>query len=166
MLDLLSIQCADVERSARFYEVVPAPLGGERIIAFEGPTIGFGVPPMPEFWLGPRATGDGFREAHIAFSAPDRDAVDTFFRCALAEGAEALHQPRLWPEYHHHDDGAAFVRAPDGNNVEAMCHAPEGRSTDLRAPPLPLDAGEPRRSVPPPVHGGSHRRSPGGPLRL
>ena len=36
--------------------------------------------------------------------------------------AESLHAPRLWPEYH---EGyfAAFVRDPDGNNVEAVCHA-------------------------------------------
>ena len=43
---------------------------------YDGPTIGFGVPPMPDFWLGPGMTGDGFRESHIAFGAPDRDAVD------------------------------------------------------------------------------------------
>lgn len=121
MLDHLAIQCADVTRSADFYDVVLAPLGGERIMEYDGPTIGFGVPPMPDFWLGPRATGDGFRESHIAFSAPDRDAVESFFRAALAEGAEPLHEPRLWPEYHPNYFGA-FVRDPDGNNVEAVCH--------------------------------------------
>ena len=124
MLDHLAIQCADVARSARFYDAVLAPLGGERIMEYDGPTIGFGVPPMPDFWLGPRVTGDGFREAHIAFSAPDRAAVDTFFRTALAEGAEPLHEPLLWPEYHPNYYGA-FVRDPDGNNVEAVCHSPE-----------------------------------------
>jgi len=44
---------------------------------------------------------------------------------AVAAGAElVLHQPRLWPEYH---PGyyAAFVRDPDGNNVEAVCHTGE-----------------------------------------
>ena len=121
MLDHLGIQCADVERSARFYDAVLAPLGGQRLMAFEGPTIGFGVPPMPDFWLGPRASGDGFRESHIAFSAPDRAAVDTFFERALAAGAEALHGPRLWPEYHPGYYGV-FVRDLDGHNVEAVCH--------------------------------------------
>lgn len=124
MLDHLAIQCADVARSAQFYDVVLAPLGGERIMEFDGPTIGFGVPPMPDFWLGPRATGDGFRESHIAFSAPNREAVDSFFRAATKAGAETLHEPRLWPEYHP-DYYAVFVRDPDGNNVEAVCHAPE-----------------------------------------
>lgn len=78
---------------------------------------------MPGFWLGPRLTGDGFREAHIAFNAPDRAAVDTFFRISVVEGAEVLHGPRLWPEHHPNYYGA-FVRDPDGNNVEAMCHSP------------------------------------------
>ena len=36
-------------------------------------------------------------------------------------GAETLHEPRRWPEYHEHYYGA-FVRDPDGNNVEAVCH--------------------------------------------
>jgi hypothetical protein len=31
----------------------------------------------------------------------------------------------VWPEYHSGYYGA-FVRDPDGNNVEAVCHAPEG----------------------------------------
>lgn len=124
MLDHLSIQCADVENSASFYDVVLAPLGGVRIIEYDGPTIGFGVPPMPDFWLGPRLTGHGFREAHIAFSAPERSSVEAFFAVALAEGAEALHEPRLWPEYHPGYYGA-FVRDPDGNNIEAVCHRPE-----------------------------------------
>ena len=48
---------------------------------------------------------------------------------ALAEqrgltGADVLHAPRVWPEYHPNYFGA-FVRDPDGNNVEAVCHSPE-----------------------------------------
>ena len=123
MLDHLSIQCADVAASAGFYDAVLDPLGGRRLMDF-GDVIGYGAAPKPEFWLGPRTTGDGFRESHIAFAAPDRAAVREFFRNAVDAGAEVLHQPRVWPEYH---PGyyAAFVRDPDGNNVEAVCHSPE-----------------------------------------
>ena len=123
MLDHLSIQCADVPTSAAFYDAVLATVGGQRILDF-GEVIGFGVPPMPDFWLGPRSTGDGFRESHIAFTAPDRAAVHAFFEAAKAAGAEVLHEPRVWPEYHPSYYGA-FVRDPDGNNVEAVCHARE-----------------------------------------
>ena len=93
-------------------------------MAYDGPTIGFGVPPVPDFWIGPRLTGDGSREAHIAFRAPDRATVRAFFEAAISEGAEVLHEPRAWPEYHPAYYGA-FVRDPDGNNVEAVCHTPE-----------------------------------------
>jgi catechol 2,3-dioxygenase-like lactoylglutathione lyase family enzyme len=79
---------------------------------------------MPDFWLGPRQTGDGFRESHIAFSAPDRAAVRAFCEAAQAAGAQVLHEPRVWPEYHPNYYGA-FVRDPDGNNVEAVSHRPE-----------------------------------------
>jgi catechol 2,3-dioxygenase-like lactoylglutathione lyase family enzyme len=123
VLDHLSIQCADVPTSAAFYDAVLATIGGQRILDF-GEVIGYGMPPMPDFWLGPRTTGDGFRESHIAFTAPDRAAVLAFFETAKAAGAEVLHEPRVWPEYHPNYFGA-FVRDPDGHNVEAVCHSPE-----------------------------------------
>ena len=123
MLDHVSIQCADVTAGAAFYDAVLAPLGGARVMDF-GPVVGYGIPPMPDFWIGPQATGEGFREAHIAFVAPDRAAVQAFFDTAVSVGAEVLHAPRLWPEYHPGYFGA-FVRDPDGNNVEAVCHTPE-----------------------------------------
>lgn len=124
MIDHLSLQCADLPASAAFYDAVLAPLGGVRVMDFGEMAIGYGVPPSPDFWIGKQATGDGFRESHVAFTAPSREAVRTFFSAATARGAEVLHEPREWPEYH---PGyfAAFVRDPDGNNVEAVCHTPE-----------------------------------------
>jgi catechol 2,3-dioxygenase-like lactoylglutathione lyase family enzyme len=122
MLDHLSIQCADLQTSAAFYDTVLATIGGERILDF-GAALGYGVPPMPDFWLGEQVSGTGFRESHIAFSAPDRAAVDAFVAAAVATGAEVLHAPRVWPEYHPNYYGG-FVRDPDGNNVEAVCHSP------------------------------------------
>src|SRR5918997_1657321 len=121
MLDHLSIQCADLVASAAFYDAVLAPLGVRRVMEF-GAAIGYGVH-RPQFWIGPLSTGDGFRESHIAFAAADRARVDAFFAAATAAGAEVLHEPRLWPEYHPSYYGA-FVRDPDGNNVEAVCHQP------------------------------------------
>ncbi|MGD9988645.1 VOC family protein [Pseudonocardia sp.] len=124
MIDHVAIQCADTAASARFYDIVSAPLGGRRILEF-GPVIGYGVD-RPTFWLGPLADdAGGFRESHLAFAAPDRAAVDAFFRAAVEAGAEVLHEPRVWPEYHP-DYYGAFVRDPDGHNVEAVCHAPTG----------------------------------------
>jgi catechol 2,3-dioxygenase-like lactoylglutathione lyase family enzyme len=123
MLAHVSIQCADVTKSAVFYDAVLAPLGGSRVMA-EGDAIGYGRPPVPVFWIAAQHTGEGFRETHIAFSAPDRAAVRAFYDAAVALGAESLHEPQLWPQYHASYYGA-FVRDPDGNNIEAVCHVPE-----------------------------------------
>ena len=122
MLDHMSIQCSDLPASADFYDAVLAPLGGARIMDL-GQAIGYGLPPRPTFWIGQQATGDGFRESHLAFTAPNRAAVRAFFDAAVLAGAEVLHVPRVWPEYHENYFGA-FVRDPDGNNVEAVSHVP------------------------------------------
>ena len=121
MLAHVSIQCADFERSAAFYDAVLAPLGNVRIME-TGDSIGYGIPPSADFWIGQQQTGDGFRETHIAFLAPDQAAVRAFFEAALALGAEPLHEPQFWPQYHATYYGA-FVRDPDGNNIEAMTHS-------------------------------------------
>ena len=123
MLDHVSIQCADMAASAAFYDAVLAPLGGARIMDL-GEAIGYGQSSQPTFWIGRQNTGDGFRESHLAFTAPDRAAVRAFFDAAVLGGAEVLHAPRVWPEYHENYFGA-FVRDPDGNNVEAVCHDAE-----------------------------------------
>ena len=123
MLDHLGIQCLDMDASAAFYDAVLAPLGVSRQMDY-GVAIGFGTPEKPDFWISAFDSGDGFRESHIAFVAADRAAVRAFFDAAVGAGSEVLHEPRVWPEYHP-DYYGAFVRDPDGNNVEAVCHAPE-----------------------------------------
>jgi catechol 2,3-dioxygenase-like lactoylglutathione lyase family enzyme len=121
MLDHVSIQCADLAASRQFYDAFLGALGARALMDF-GDVVGYGVE-VPDFWLGSRHTGEGFRESHIAFAAPDRAAVDAAFQAGVATGAEVLHEPRVWPEYHRNYYGA-FLRDPDGNNVEAVCHRP------------------------------------------
>jgi len=123
MIDHLSIQCADVGAAAAFYDHVLAPIGGGRIMDF-GEVIGYGSNDSPDFWIGPVAAGQPNREVHVAFTAATRADVGAFFDAAVAAGAEVLHEPRLWPEYHPNYFGA-FVRDRDGNNVEAVCHRAE-----------------------------------------
>ncbi len=122
MLDHLSIQCADVPAAAAFYDAVLAPLGGSRVMEFPG-VVAFGKPDAPVFWLGALDDGPN-RPVHIAFTAPDRAAVRAFVAAAEGLGVEVLHQAREWPEYHPTYYGG-FVRDPDGNNVEAVCHTPD-----------------------------------------
>ena len=123
MLDHVGFQCSDLVASAAFYDAALAPLGVSRRMDFQV-AIGYGSGDHADFWIGVLSEGDGFRESHIAFAAADRAAVDAFFAAAVAAGAEVLHEPKLHPEYHEHYYGA-FVRDPDGNNVEAVSHRPE-----------------------------------------
>ena len=124
MLNHISLQCADVKASASFYDTVLATIGGSRQIDFPPHAIGYGTQPnQPQFWIGMFNSGQGFRETHVAFSAGSRAEVDAFCTAAVAWGAEVLHQPKLWPEYTP-DYYAAFVRDPDGNNIEAVTFAP------------------------------------------
>lgn len=119
--DHVSLQVADLDTSVTFYEAALAPLGVRELMRHDG-VVGLGSD-RPYFWLG-KATSDGaVREVHLAFAAPDRGAVYAFRDAAVAAGAEVLHEPRLFREYHP-SYFAAFVRDPDGNNVEAVCHLP------------------------------------------
>lgn len=123
MIDHFGVQCTDLDASAAFYDAVLAPLGSTRAMDF-GVALGYGPPGHPQFWISRSEDPQQARESHIAFAAADRASVRAFFETATGLGAEVLHEPRLWPEYHENYYGA-FVRDPDGNNVEAVCHLPE-----------------------------------------
>jgi predicted lactoylglutathione lyase len=55
--------------------------------------------------------------------APSRASVDAFYRAALDAGGKDNGPPGLRPQYHA-DYYGAFVFDLDGNNIEAVCHAP------------------------------------------
>jgi catechol 2,3-dioxygenase-like lactoylglutathione lyase family enzyme len=61
---------------------------------------------------------------HLAFIAESREQVEAFYRAALKAGGKDNGPPGLRPNYHA-NYYAAFVIAPDGHNVEAVCHAAE-----------------------------------------
>lgn len=121
MLDHVSLQVADLDASIAFFDAVLAPLGVRRVLTV-GDAIGYGDD-RPWFWIGRAAMAGRVREIHVAFGAADRAAVVAFRDAAVAAGAEVLHEPRLFPEYHPTYFGA-FIRDTDGNNIEAVCHAP------------------------------------------
>lgn len=90
----------------------------------EGPYgVGIGPVSKPFLWLH-QATGQP-TPLHLAFGAADRKQVDDFHRAALAAGGQDNGPPGLRPHYHA-DYYAAFVIGPDGHNVEAVCHKPQG----------------------------------------
>ena len=119
MLDHVGIQVNDLAEARGFYDTVLEPLG-YRVLMDVGPALGYGSD-FPHFWIGAATDPTANRQGHFAFRASSREAVDAFHAAAVARGAEILHEPRIWPEYHPGYYGA-FVRDPDGNNIEAVHH--------------------------------------------
>jgi catechol 2,3-dioxygenase-like lactoylglutathione lyase family enzyme len=130
MIDHLSSYATDYDATRNFYAAVLPCLGyqmttkdvtgwDERSPARR--MCSFGPQQRPMFWL--IEVREPATPRHIAFSAPDRSAVKAFHRAALAAGGRDNGAPGLREIYHPNYYGA-FVLDPDGNNVEAVCHAP------------------------------------------
>jgi catechol 2,3-dioxygenase-like lactoylglutathione lyase family enzyme len=126
VIDHTGIRSPDLESATRFYERALAPLGYVIRRTFPG-AVGFGVPsgkgrsldPGGDFWI---SLGEAYTpRIHVAFSAPDRAAVDAFHRAALGAGGHDNGAPGLRPHYHA-GYYAAFVLDLDGYNVEAVWH--------------------------------------------
>ena len=121
VIDHLGLQATDVDAAAAAYLRLLAPLGIHEAMRFPGPVVGMAGPNgMPDFWLSP-APGPTNHEAHVAFTAPDRAAVDAVYAAALEAGLEILHAPREFPEYPP-PYFATFWRDPHGFLLEAVCH--------------------------------------------
>ncbi|CAK0748411.1 Glyoxalase [uncultured Gammaproteobacteria bacterium] len=126
LIDHVSVGVTDIDRARAFYDRALAPMGIKRVMDF-GQWAGYGVC-KPEFWIGvPEDDGEtvcGTPGTHIAFAAPNRAAVNAFFREALWAGGTDNGAPGLRPHYHP-DYYGAFVIDPDGNRIEAVCHHQE-----------------------------------------
>ncbi len=123
MFSHITIGTNDLERARRFYDPVMATLGLAAPFALPG-TLIFGSMTGPKLFVvtpfdgNPASTGNG---THAAFIAADRAAVDAFHQAALAHGGSDEGAPGLRPHYHPHYYGA-YVRDPDGNKLQAVCH--------------------------------------------
>ena len=121
MLDHAGLDVRDLAAARRFYEAALAPLGYSPGPEGDG-YLGMRAPEgHADFWIAQRGEGSG--GAHVAFRAADRATVDAFHEAALAAGGTDNGAPGVRAHYHEHYYGA-YVRDPDGNNVEAVCHSP------------------------------------------
>ncbi len=120
MLDHIGVAVSNYEKSKHFYAAALAPLGYAIVMEFGGDAVGLGVDGRPDFWL---SQGASVATTHIAFAARDRATVDAFYKAAIAAGGRDNGGPGVRAQYHPTYYGA-FVLDPDGNNVEAVCHAP------------------------------------------
>ncbi len=128
MLDHIGFSVADFDISKEFYRRALAPLGLQLLMEVTREQTGgdahagFGANDKAFFWIGTGAKPKG--GLHVAFPARARADVDAFYKTALVAGGKDNGGPGLRPQYHANYYGA-FVLDPDGNNIEAVCHAPE-----------------------------------------
>ena len=126
MIDHIGFSVSDYARAKTFYEKALAPLGYVLVMEVQqdendAPAAGFGAGGKPDFWIG--GEGGLNKSVHIAITAKDRAAVDAFYQAAIAAGGKDNGAPGIRAHYHPNYYGA-FVRDADGNNIEAVCHAP------------------------------------------
>lgn len=126
MIDHVGFKVSDYARSKAFYLKALAPLGYGLVMEVtpemtgkDSYHAGFGSDRKPDFWIGMGDVTHG--SLHIAIVAKNRAAVDAFHAAALAAGGSDNGAPGLRPHYHA-DYYGAFVRDPDGHNIEAVCH--------------------------------------------
>ena len=131
MIDHLSTYATDYPATKAFYEACLGALGygvqTEMVTSWDADfpdrnCCAFGPPGKSTFWV--IQARESVAPRHLAFSAADRGAVTAFHEAALGAGGRDHGAPGLRPVYHEHYFGA-FALDPDGNNVEAVCHAPE-----------------------------------------
>lgn len=121
----VSVGVSDIERARRFYTAILSPLGYKLLheVNEHGKitSLGWGLH-FPELWtnipLGGAAPHPG-SGIHVAFHAPNSNAVDRFYAAALLVGATDNGPPGYRLDY---DPGyyGAFVLDPDRNKLEAM----------------------------------------------
>jgi catechol 2,3-dioxygenase-like lactoylglutathione lyase family enzyme len=128
MIDHVGFPVRDYDSSKAFYDKALAPLGIALIMEVTAeqtgnyPAAGYGKDGKPFFWISDEEKiGEPI---HVALAAPDRKTVDLFYKAAIAAGGKDNGAPGIREIYHPNYYGA-FVRDPDGNNIEAVCHKPE-----------------------------------------
>ena len=122
MLDHFGLKCRTPEITVPFYEACLAPLGIKVIqrqpiykaVVFmrEGVPIFMWVGEGNEEW---KAKAGDIR-MHFGFRADTTQAVDEFYRVAMAHGA----RDNGPPGYRRPTSYEAFVFDPEGNNIEAI----------------------------------------------
>jgi catechol 2,3-dioxygenase-like lactoylglutathione lyase family enzyme len=134
VIDHVAIRVSELARSRAFYAAALAPLGFRELYevgpdSYSGPSVAYGLDGFDDFALHEPSDDPGrdtvTTGAHIAFRADSAEAVAAFHAAAVANGGRSIGEPGPRAEYSPGYHGA-FVLDPDGNNVEAVWHAPVG----------------------------------------
>jgi len=119
----------DFARSLAFYDAIMSALGHAKFFEFaEQGIVAYGEAAGPKLFILPTFDGHPMQPGngvHAAFAADSRATVDAFHAAALAHGGSDEGEPGLRPHYHPNYYGA-YVRDPDGNKIQAVCHSKDG----------------------------------------
>lgn len=133
MLDHVSITVTDIMGSERFYDAVMRALGIPKVRRSET-RLGYGErcdadhPDRNFLSVKAGQMPDDAPARHWCFKAPDRAAVDAFWKAGLENGGTDNGPPGIREIYHPHYY-AAFLIDPSGNRIEAVCHTrPSGEA--------------------------------------
>ena len=124
-IDHMGIGVSDISHAQTFYELVLRPLGITLMMSSQADPLGskprrlgVGSEGKPFLWLHDApAPSQG---VHIALIADSREAVDAFHAAGIAAGGQDNGAPGIRPHYHS-SYYAAYVLAPGGVNLEAVC---------------------------------------------
>jgi catechol 2,3-dioxygenase-like lactoylglutathione lyase family enzyme len=128
MIDHVSVRVQDFPRLVAFYREALAPIGYQVLMEYPG-AVGLGADGKPDLWL--MKTEQSLNPTHVALAAPEREPIDAFYAAGLAAGGSDNGPPGLRLDYHP-TYYAAFVRDPEGNNIEVVCHTPPGAARIAR----------------------------------
>ena len=123
MFSHVTLGTNDFAKAEKFYDAVMAVLG-HPVMFKAGGVAAYGTPTgekvfiLPPFDKREARPGNG---VHVAFKVDDRKTVDAFHAAALANGGSDEGPPGLRAYYHPNYYGA-YVRDPDGNKLQAVCH--------------------------------------------
>jgi catechol 2,3-dioxygenase-like lactoylglutathione lyase family enzyme len=117
----------DRARAEKFYDAVMAVLGHP--VLYKTPRfISYGTATGEKLFIVPPFDGKEARcgnGVHVAFKVESRAKVDAFYKAAMGNGGTDEGAPGLRPQYHPNYYGA-YVRDPDGNKIQAVCHRKDG----------------------------------------
>lgn len=127
MFSHVTIGSSDPNKASIFYGAVLGALGISTLFKVEG-AVAYGQTTGPKTFIlkpfdgGSPVPGNG---GHVAYLAASRADVDTFYAKALEHGGIDEGAPGLRPHYHP-NYYAAYVRDPEGNKIQAVCHSKNG----------------------------------------
>lgn len=126
MLDHVSITVSDMPAAEAFYDAIMNMLGVK--VGRRDDWLGYGERSRPAY---PDRVHISIRKGarpedaigrHWCFKAKWRTQVDAFWDAGIAAGGSDDGPPSL--RNYHASYFAAFLRDPDGNRLEAVCHHP------------------------------------------